>query len=98
LVSAAAPGGGWWHPTASGFKYANAALGPDGIKTMSLKSGARAKLHVQGKGGLLGLPPTLAGVGLPMVVQLKNNHGVCFEADFRTSTLNTAKSFRAKGG
>ena len=98
LVSAAAPSGPSWHPVASGFKYKNRGLMPDGIEANSLGSGARAKLRVQGRGSLLGLPSTLAGVGVPIVVQLKTRDGKCFETDFNAPRVNTPKSFRATGG
>jgi hypothetical protein len=98
LVSAAAPSGSSWQPTASGFKYKSRGLTPDGIGAISLRSGAGAKLRVRGRGALLGLPSTLAGVAVPIVVQLKATDGTCFETDFDVPKINTPKSFRAKGG
>jgi hypothetical protein len=98
LVSAAAPSGPSWHPVGSGFKYKNRGRMPDGIGAISLRSGAGAKLRVNGRGALIGLPPTLAGVGVPIVVQLQTKDGTCFETDFDIPKLDTPKSFRAKGG
>ena len=64
-----------WKATATGFKYTNKDLTPNGVKTMQLKAGTdgKATVKVKGQGGNLGMP------ALPLAptvtVQLKSSDG-----------------------
>ncbi len=85
-----------WKATATGFKYTNKDLTPNGVKTMQLKAGTdgKATVKVKGQGGNLGMP------ALPLVptvtVQLKSSDGACWGATFSTATTNDATQFKAK--
>jgi hypothetical protein len=99
LLSALAPDAGCvdgcWAERASGFRYKDPALSPDGIWTMSLTAGARGKVRVKGKGlnlGLAGLPFTT-----PVRVRvLGQNGGACFGADFPVAKIGSSTEFRAR--
>lgn len=100
LVSADAPAGSSWQANSKGFKYMSATGTPDGLQKIDLKSGdsGKAKILVKGAGGNLGLPLTLNALGVPVVVQLKADNGMCWETDFNTAQVSNPISFKAKGG
>jgi hypothetical protein len=77
-----------WKQTASGFKYKDKDLSPNGILGVLLKAGedGKAKIVVKGKSASLGLPPTLT-LTQPITVQIKNNVGTCWEADYSAPAL-----------
>ena len=84
-----------WKETATGFKYKDKALDPDGIQVVVLKSGpgGKAKIILKGKADNLPLP-TLP-LSPTVTVQLKND-AICWEAVYGTATKNDAAQFKAK--
>src|SRR6185295_13922404 len=66
------PAGACWRATSSGFKYTDAALTPDGVKTLALRAGVagRASISLKGTGPLLDLPALPVPI-LPVVAQLQ---------------------------
>ena len=104
VLSAKAPNGGvcagvpCWKATGSGFKYKDKDLSPNGLLGVLLKAGedGKAKIVVKGKSASLGLPPTLS-LTQPVTVQIKNNAGICWEADYSApATVNTPDEFKDK--
>ncbi|HEV7731104.1 MAG TPA: right-handed parallel beta-helix repeat-containing protein [Candidatus Binatia bacterium] len=98
LLRARAPGGGtcagkpcWKSVGASGFKYADRGLTPDGLLSMRIKPGAagKASITLKGKGGLLPMPVLPAA--LPVTVQLHDGLA-CWE------TVHGAPAQRNDGG
>src|SRR5262249_54465721 len=92
-----APAGGNWALVATGAKYTNKILVPDGLQKIVLKAGAagRAKIGVKGKGAALPMP------GLPLVgtvrVQLvRSDGGRCWEASYSSAIDDTETAFKAK--
>jgi len=99
LLSALAPddacSDGCWTDLTRGYRYSNPALDPDGISSMKLGAGDRAKVRVKGKGASLGL------AGLPFVPPVRvrvlgPDAGLCFGADFPSATRSTDTDFRAR--
>src|SRR5262249_54436245 len=88
-----------WKETATGFRYVNRAATGDGITRLTLTEGLvprPGKLEGTGKGVKLPLPslPLLAD---PLVtVQLRNEAGGCWSADFSTAAVNDDGRFQAK--
>jgi cysteine-rich repeat protein len=73
-----------WKPTGlTGFKYSDKDLTPDGGYKISLKEGAveKAKILFSGRGANLHVPD-LTTLQLPVVVQIQNSNGVCWESHF----------------
>ncbi len=69
-----------WKETKTGFIYKDKDATPDGITGLNLKEGlapGKAKIGLKGKGANLDTP-TLP-LALPVIVQLRNSNGVCFE-------------------
>jgi hypothetical protein len=103
LASASAPAGGdcagrpCWRATASGFRYVDKALTPNGIRQVVLKAGpaGKAQIGLQGQGATLGLP-ALPITSLPVTVQLTSSDGACFEAGYSTTLQNLGDRFKAK--
>src|SRR5207249_1348214 len=101
-LTANAPAGGTcgarpcWTGTATGFLYADPALTPDGLATISARvAGAgAAKLVIKGKG--TNLPLSGVPLGPPVTVQLSAGSGMCWEAVYTTPLTNTGASFKAK--
>lgn len=89
-----------WRAKGNGFGYKDAALLPDGLKVVTLKSGAAgsAKITVKGAGGSLDLAPLPAA--FPLTVQWVNSDGVCWEASYGPSGVvrNDGIQLKAKGG
>jgi cysteine-rich repeat protein len=86
-----------WKQTPTGYGYADKALTPDGLQSISLKAGAqgKSKIVVKGRGVALGMP------GLPLSprirAQIKVGAGAearCWEASFST-LLRSAKPAEA---
>ena len=104
ILETSAPAGGvcgsgraCWRANASGFRYVDKDLTPDGLLQVILKAGTsgKAQIKVTGKGGLLGLPP-LPIADLPVTVQLQSSDGPCFEAVYGSTFRNDGGQFRAK--
>lgn len=100
VMSAVAPHGAKWLPNATGFKYKDPTLTPDGILGIMLKAGAagKAKISVKGRGPNLGLPAILSAVTVPVTVQLLGPDGACWDATYPVADASTPVSFKAKGG
>jgi hypothetical protein len=102
LLRAHAPAGGLcagkacWKASKNGFKYRDKLLDPDGLAQILLRSGSatKAKILVKGKGDNLPMP------ALPLTpkvtVQLKNDEGFCWQAEYSTPSKNQADQFKAK--
>lgn len=88
-----------WKPTGlTGFKYSDKDLTPDGGYKMSLKEGAveKAKILFSGRGANLHVPD-LSSLQLPILVQIQNSNGVCWEASFSgPPKKQTATQFSSK--
>jgi cysteine-rich repeat protein len=87
-----------WKPTGlTGFKYSDKDLTPDGGQKIGLKQGAveKAKILFSGLGPNLDLPADLTTLVQPIVVQMHNSDGVCWEATFSgPPTKQTADQFK----
>ena len=70
---------------------------PDGIDKFQLVAGTdgRAKIQVSGKDVNLDMPP-LAGVALPLVVQVRSEAGGCWGATFSIAQKKDAAQVKAK--
>lgn len=81
VLDALVPTGGAWQSGLHGFKYKSRTGAPEGVTQIQLKLGGdgKAKVLVQGRGALLGMPE-LAGLVQPLRVQLRNSDGPCWEA------------------
>jgi len=97
LVDAAAPAGGKWSSTGSGFRYLDTSASPDGVRKITLRAGAdrKAKIIVKGGGSMLDVAPLPAG--LPVTAQLKASNGKCWGAPY-TSADTSATKLKAKTG
>jgi cysteine-rich repeat protein len=104
LVSAVAPAGDicagkpcWKRVTTKGFKYKDAERSPDGIDTITLKSGVdgRAGVVVKAKGEALGVAGDLSFVA-PVLVQLRSEDGECWEAVYGSPTRSTPALFKSR--
>lgn len=70
-----------WKENAKGFQYKDKEATPDGVTQLKLKEGTvagKAQIQVKGKGANLDMP-TLP-LALPVLVQLRNSEGVCWES------------------
>jgi hypothetical protein len=90
FAEAAAPAGGrcgvgvpCWRTGARTLRYRNRDLLPDGLRSLTLRTGEaeRAQILAQGQGAELDLPP-LAGLASPVVVEVKRASGACFAARY----------------
>jgi hypothetical protein len=106
LSHATAPAGGTcnakspkpcWRENASGFRYVDRDLTPDGVQQLVLKAGpaGKAKIQLKGRGPAL-QTPALPIAHLPVKVQLTNTDGVCWDATYATTLKNQADQFKAK--
>lgn len=101
--SAAAPAGGTcarkpcWSVRATGFKYRDPDLTPNGIARLVLKAGrgGAAQIGVKGQGPNLALP-TLP-FSAPVTVQLRATTGQCWTASYSTPKANGATRFIGQG-
>jgi hypothetical protein len=105
-LTAVVPAGGTcdgkpcWSVIGKGFKYKDPTAANDGIKGVLLKFGAsgKAKIVVKGKGDNLDTPVLPLAQDPQVVVQLKNDAGVCWEARYSAPvTANDAGQFKDKG-
>ncbi len=109
IMRAAIPAGGFcnarrprpcWKSTSKGFQYTDKDLTPDGIQSMTLREGllpGKASILVKGKGPLLDMA-AVPIASLPVVVQLKNSDGQCWQATHGPAVIsNDARGFRSKG-
>jgi len=96
VASGTAPAGASWSANAKGFKYSN----KSGSLTKAQLKVARGKTKIiaKGAGAGLGLPPSLNGLGLPVVVQLKASNGQCWQTTFPSAKVSNPITFKAKGG
>ncbi len=71
----------WKAVGASGFRYADKQLTPDGVRKLNLKAGGntKAQIKLDARGANLGLPD-LSTLAQPVTVQIKNSNGTCWEA------------------
>ncbi len=87
-----------WKRTRSGFRYSsrlgNAAA--SGVTRLGLKAGndARARITLAGKGAFL--PIENLGFSLPVTVQLRNDLGSCWTADYSAFLRNDVSEYRAR--
>jgi hypothetical protein len=86
-----------WTPTSTGFRYRSGDREPDGVTAITLAAGAssKARMSVTGRGDLLPLPAPAGPLAVPLLVQLQNDAGGCWEAPFSVATRNDGTIFRA---
>ena len=98
VLSARAPAGAAWRAAGKGFKYKSASHLPDGLQALALTSGVagKAKMSVKGAGDPLLLPAVPAPLPLPLVVQLQDDAGGCWEAAYSAASANDGTKFKAK--
>ena len=84
----------WSGRPSRGFAYADSdqSIEPDGVKSIDLVAGAdgRATIGFNGEGGLFPFPSNggfggiadLSAISSPLIVQLQNTNGLCFEATY----------------
>jgi hypothetical protein len=90
-------GGSNWIALANGYRYKDRKRARDGIGRIRLAAGldGTAYIRVKGKG------PNLEMIGLPLLqqgtvrVQLLNDLGKCWEAEYSTSVVNDDERFKA---
>lgn len=100
LVSEASIEGGvacpsCWTETTPGFKYKVSGAGIEKILMKSGDTPGKAKIVLKGKGSALPSLPTVP-VSLPILVQLSNTDGECWEANYSIDTKNENNLFKAK--
>lgn len=106
LGHASAPAGGpcnakspkpCWRESASGFRYLDEDLTPDGVRQLVLRAGidGKAKILFEARGPSL-QTPVLPIAHLPVRVQLTNTSGACWDAAFSTTQKNDGGTFKAK--
>lgn len=102
LLRALAPAAGTcagkpcWKTIKTGLKYKDKDLDPDGVLQIGLKAGGTgtSKVIFKGKGVNL-LMPTLP-LTPKVTVQLRNDAGVCWEAEYSAPIKNLSDQFKAK--
>jgi len=103
-MSVSMPAGGFcygkscWRDKTKGFTYSDKDLTPDGAAKLTLKEGitGEAKITFKGKGANL-LMPNLAALVQPVIVQLRNSNGMCWEAVYNAPpTKQTSEQFKDK--
>ena len=89
LFATGAPTGPGWTTTGLGYHFRGSAP----VKAITLAAGAagRAKMSLKGADNLVPFTP----LALPLLTQLQNPAGSCWEARFTTATKNTGKAFKA---
>ena len=66
----------------------------DGLVKVKLRPGSKTSIRVIGRGDRLAPPPL--PLALPLVVQLQNDDGTCWEATYAVALANGAGAFTAK--
>ena len=88
----------WKATGVKGYKYGDKELTPDGGQKITLKEGAleKAKIQLSGAGPNLHMPD-LTSLQQPIVVQLQNSDGICWETTFSAPAgKQTADQFKDK--
>lgn len=88
-----------WKPTGHGFRYANEDATPNGVTVLALKEGLEgaSAIRAKGRGAKLSMPALPLSQDPRVVVQLKNDLGVCWEAIYSAPALrNEQTEFRDK--
>lgn len=88
-----------WRATTRGFKYVDKTASQDGILSLTLKEGLEGApaIGIKGKGGNLDMPTLPLAQDTSVVVQIKNNAGFCWEAEYSAPALkNTEIELRDK--
>ncbi len=86
----------WKANGTNGFSYKDKELTPDGGLSLKLKQGAigKAQIQFQGRGGALAMP-SLTTIVQPLIVQIQNSDGLCWEATYSgPATKQTAEQFK----
>jgi hypothetical protein len=97
-MGAAVPAGGSWKATKKGFAYTNKTGLPHGISKVALKAGADGSASVKVKASGVSLPSMPLDQSDRVVVQLGNDIGECWDADYSSPPRrNDATQFKAKG-
>jgi len=88
-----------WKEIAHGFKYTNKNATPDGVTLLVLKEGLEglAQIHLKAMGGNVDMPTLPLNQDTTITVQLKNDEGTCWEAEFSAPSItNEQVQFRDK--
>jgi hypothetical protein len=88
-----------WKETAYGFKYADKDAIPDGVVSLVLKEGleGRAQITLTAKGVNLEMPVLPLDQDPTVTVQLKNDRGICWGADYTAPAITSDQvQFRDK--
>jgi sugar lactone lactonase YvrE len=104
-VAASIPGGGMcagrpcWSDVGHGFKYKDKAGNAGGIVALALKEGLEgaAKITLKAKGSALQMPGLPLAESPSVTVQLRNDEGNCWDADFTSPAVVSGQyQFRDK--
>jgi hypothetical protein len=87
-----------WKPRTHGFKYGNKAGTPNGVVSLFLNDGGPGTAHISLKAtGLnLALPVLPLQQDPTVTLQLRNDLGECWDADYSTAQRNEVGNFKAK--
>ncbi len=87
-----------WGSSSIGFKYKDKELTPDGLSSVSLRSGpaGKAKISVGGKGANLRLPAALALTARVKVQLQRSGSSACWEETFSNPSRDLSDKFTAK--
>ena len=102
LAGVSVPAGGTcgnkpcWTPKRNGYRYTDKSGASDGVRSLDLEAGdgKSASLSIFAKGPSVGIAPLPAE--LPVVVQLTNSEGLCWQANFLQARLNGPLELRAR--
>jgi cysteine-rich repeat protein len=86
----------WKQTGSNGFAYKDKELTPDGGLSLRLKQGpiGKAQIQFQGRGDQLAMPD-LTTIVQPLIVQIQNSDGLCWEATYSgPATKQTADQFK----
>jgi len=85
-----------WTPKRNGYSYTDKSGASDGVRSLDLEAGdsKSATLSIFAKGPSVGIAPLPAE--LPVLVQLTNSDGFCWQADFADARLNGPLELRAR--
>jgi hypothetical protein len=88
-----------WKETTRGFKYADKDRTPDGVVSLTLKEGLEgaAQIGLKAIGDNLQIPMLPLDQDATVTVQLKNDQGICWEANYTAPALKSDQvEFRDK--